>query len=66
MKPLIITPKDTMGDPVLPISAHREHTFTRGQSKSSHKLDTMGASWVLQVPSVQGTAVKNHYHGRSN
>lgn len=53
MKPLT-TPKDMLGDPVLPISAHRGHT-----SKSSHKLDTMAASWAPQVPYVQGTTAKS-------
>lgn len=58
MEPLM-TPKDMLGDHVLPIFAHRGHTFTRGHNKSSHKLDTMPASWAPQVPYVQGTSVKS-------
>lgn len=56
--PLTITPKDPLGDPVLPIPANSGHTFTKEHSKSPYKLDTMAASWTLQGPCVQWSTGK--------
>lgn len=58
MKAHTIIPKDPPGDSVLPISTHRGDTFTEGHSNSPYKLDTMAATWALQIPCVQGRAGK--------
>lgn len=52
MKPHSIIHNNLLGDSVLPISAHRDHTFTKGHCKSPYKLETMAASWALQIPWV--------------
>lgn len=58
MKPSTITLKDPIGYFALPISTHRGPTFTKVQSKSLYKQDSVATSWALQVPCVQGPGGK--------